>query len=473
MKNKIMICYPQLDFIFVCSFLEPTTSDYCMNMRRPPASSVIYHNVYWQRLTSKSPPKDLVVYSAFYDTRPAVGLIPVVRILAVMQGYNDSTVIHCQIWYADENRQPLLVIANILRTGRGHKIGKVIYGQYMFTCPIDAQFGTTSVIPSHVSLSFERCAPSTTFIPIKIPFAAPVSDSVESRVGASFAHEFGMCVAIAFGKSINDQWLIEWFELHAILGVTEINVYNATLNLSAATNDVLAFYQRTGLLRVFQMPPPVNGTDIDAVKLASPASLNDCLMRNMYRYRHTVVVDFDEVILPRIHLTYSDLVLALNRVHRLNDTYYSYAFRNAFFLLDFPTVPPIIKDLRGHDRPSDREVIEGREKGNDLFLVRQRGRAPVSRFLYSAKSFVNPRNCLSVFNHYCYVPFSANETLSNAPRVVDVHQSFAQVHHYRLCNRDKMPCSNMLSAPERDDAILAFSDKLSQRVQHVRSMLNI
>jgi len=72
-----------------------------------------------------------------------------------------------------------------------------------------------------------------------------------------------------------------------------------------------------------------------SVKLASPASLNDCVMRNVYRYRYAVVIDFDEVIVPRFHDDYTQMVAHINRKFRLKDRPYTYTFLNTYFFLSF------------------------------------------------------------------------------------------------------------------------------------------
>jgi len=73
---------------------------------------------------------------------------------------------------------------------------------------------------------------------------------------------------------------------------------------------------------------------LDAVKLASPASLNDCMMRNVYRYRYVVVIDFDEVIVPRSHGNYTQLMQHINREYSPQSQPHTYKFHNTYFFLD-------------------------------------------------------------------------------------------------------------------------------------------
>ena len=61
------------------------------------------------------------------------------------------------------------------------------------------------------------------------------------------------------------------------------------------------------------MPPSVDSWSYNGVKLSSPSSLNDCLLANVYRYQFLVVIDFDEIIVPRMHRNYSTMLDYIGR----------------------------------------------------------------------------------------------------------------------------------------------------------------
>ena len=153
------------------------------------------------------------------------------------------------------------------------------------------------------------------------------------------------------------------------------------------TVSVLKYYASLGVVELRPMPPSVDDYSIDGVRLGSPASLNDCMLRSMYTSRFIVVIDLDELIVPRLDLhNYSQLLAHVDRalLPRGNLSYHTYSFRNAYFFTYFP--------------PTDNS--------SRLRTMRLRHRAPPSDYLFGAKSFVDPRRCLSVFNHYCYILFN-------------------------------------------------------------------
>jgi len=179
----------------------------------------------------------LVLYSAFYDDRPAVGLTPWIRILGVAKLANRTH--YCHVWYGGCDAPYVVpVVVNVTGRDGGYVINRVRYIQYLLSC----QLPGAEPVPSHVSVVADRCAASTVYLPVERPVRA------EPDV------EFGVCVAIAFGH-IPTPVFVEWMELTWMLGVREFNVYDAGMvNMS----DVFDYYMRRGWLRVHPMPPPVH-----------------------------------------------------------------------------------------------------------------------------------------------------------------------------------------------------------------------
>ena len=207
----------------------------CPDVRRPPADSV-RTNGRWQTQNSGSDDK-FVLYSAFYDDRPAVGATPWIRVLGVAKLANRTH--YCHVWYAGcEVPYMTTVVVKVTGRDQGYTINKVCYVQYLLSC----QLPGTDPVPTHVSVVSDHCAPSTIYLPIERPVRA------EPDI------EFGVCVAIAFGH-IPAPVFVKWMELTWLLGVREFNVYDAGMvNMSA----VFDYYTRRRWLRVHQMPPPVH-----------------------------------------------------------------------------------------------------------------------------------------------------------------------------------------------------------------------
>ena len=389
----------------------------CPSLRRPAESRIRFRNGHWQMQQEDT--GEIFVWSAYYDDRPIVGLLPIVRAHVV---HNVKREVFCHVWYSELDA-PYVTPATVTSTGRGEVIGGVKYKQELYSCPLIA----AHPIPSHLSFSTSPCRNSTIYAEVTAP------------VRTSWDHEFGVCVAIAFNQ-IPIPEFVEWMELNRLFGVTEFNIYDG--NISANMTPVFDYYVGKGLLRVFAMPPPVADFSVKGIKLSSPASLNDCMLRNMYRYRYIVVIDFDEAIVPRIQRNYTELLKAIDRQERLSESSPSYTFRNAYFFSEFPvdeTQPRYLKTLR------------------------RRYRAPPSSYLYTPKSFIDPRTCLSVFNHYCWKRFP----LPSKRWTIDVSTSLALTHHYRKCGFGRKKCETLAEQRVLDNATLPYKRQLDASVRAV------
>jgi len=211
----------------------------CRDVRRPRPDSV-RTNGRWHVQDTGDDDK-LVVYSAFFDDRPAVGVAPWIRIIGVAKLENRTH--YCYVWYPGcDAPYVTTVVVNVTGRDFGYGINKIRYVQYLFSC----RLAGVEPVPSHVSIVADHCAQSTIYLPVERPVRA------EPDI------EFGVCVAIAFG-SIPTPLFVEWMELTWMLGVREFNVYDAGMvNMS----DVFDYYTRRGWLKVYQMPPPVHDLSV-------------------------------------------------------------------------------------------------------------------------------------------------------------------------------------------------------------------
>jgi len=401
-------------------------SNMCHELRRPSASEIRYRHTYWQ--VQQDGHEDIVVYSAFYDDRPIVGVLPWIRILGVRR--LSDTHVWCYVWYF-QKETPFVTQAEVIATGADQSVKNgEVYSQNLFSC----QLNRSNFIPTHVSIATTLCANST----ISLEITRPAKSD-------KWIHNFGVCLEVNFGY-FPPELIVEWMEAYSIFGITHVNIYNGSID--SRLDRVFDYYRQKGILEIRQMPPAVEDYTIDGVRLGSPASLNDCMMRNMYSHRFIVIVDFDEIIVPRINSNYLDMLLYIDRSQNRPQSHHTYSFRNAYFFKYFP---------------------EDEVQPKALKTLRLRYRAQISDYLFGTKSFVDPRQCLSVFNHYCWIPFPDSDSPG-----VDVETSIALSHHYReICPFDKDQCDGYANVKVRDDIMLKYKDKLQDRVSELLKYFTI
>lgn len=160
-----------------------------------------------------------------------------------------------------------------------------------------------------------------------------------------------------------------------------------------------------------------------------------------------IVIDTDEVIIPRNISNYSLLIQELDRQRDVPGVpAFSYVFLNIYYLLDFEP---------DTSRPSY------------LRTIRHRQRVRPKSWGYAPKSIVDPRQCSVLFNHYC-ARYLVRPTSKKLKRNYLVPFSTASSHHYRYCGRFYLyTCDMLFKEKTPDDVMLQYQTLIDARVRKV------
>ena len=414
------------------------TEQKACNITKPSQS---HHGPSLQWHMSSTKPGTIFTHSAFFDDRPNGGL-PSLKILSVSD-FPKTEKIYCYIWYSNVNTPLVLTASRISMKGWKRTIPKELYkmvesngrfAEYVFLC----QLPSKSDIPVNVSVNTRHCEVPKITMPIIVPKKPKVK------------LDCGLCVAISFGK-IDLSLLVEWFEIHKLLGVKQFNVYNASMNVQM--QRVFNYYMSKDDLKLHHMDPVIPSSNLATILFSSLASLNHCLLTNMYTYEYIVVVDFDEVIVPKDHVSYPQLLTILNEYHGSNHNWISYTFRNVYFFNDVPpdATLPLYLPKTSHNM-----------------------RNASSPQRYVPKSFIHPLNCEVLSNHYCLKGFKGSKT----PSATYVSPDIARSHHYRKCGfPETLPyhgkCSEYKALLIKDDIMLRYLKYLDTNVSTTLAHLNV
>ena len=178
-------------------------------------------------------------YTAIYDDRPSLAPDqPVVRVIGVMRNLEDWTTqgrtpptIYCILHHAD--RQTVVRMDDAPKPiGYGWPVNGEWLREYVFACPLKGKKVPTAV--SVLTAAADRHATRSC-----MPVERPVKTDV--------VKDFGICVQVAFDR-LDIYRLIEWMELQRLLGVSEVFVYD--LSLDAASLKVLREYVNEGFVKL-------------------------------------------------------------------------------------------------------------------------------------------------------------------------------------------------------------------------------
>ena len=252
--------------------------------------------------------------------------------------------------------------------------------------------------------------------------------------------------------SIETRKIIEWIEMQRILGLDKIIVYNNSLSTNAQA--VFSHYANTDFLELRQSHNFMSDYGETTFHLHSSPVINDCMYRNMYRYKHIAILDFDEFMVPHANFTLLELIRHMENIEEVYHPTRSYVFQNAYFFFDHKpdtTQPEHLRTMRYRTRQTENVIG------------------------YSAKSIINPISCFAMHNHYCW---GVNKLYENGNHMSFVPPSIGLLHHYKMCHLDTFnvkpgECQNLTRTGIQDDTMLKYKDKLLQAVDKRIEMIGL
>lgn len=240
----------------------------------------------WQTVESRK----VMVFSAFYESRELANGLSV-RIIAsgFQAAYNDIGTLLCQLWY-EELDAPVIssTIYKVIYPSTGHHDS---WCSHFIICRLPPEVIS---LPVAVSIVPTPCAKSENNLMV-----------VNRKPVKKKGH--GLCISPLYGKWRNWTMIAEWFEIHRLLGAEGMTIYN--ISVSSETNFVLRHYinRKSATVINWDFPP------VKCNVFCQRGALNDCLYRMSHVYHYVTVTDLDEILVPRVVLTWPALLSRIGR----------------------------------------------------------------------------------------------------------------------------------------------------------------
>lgn len=301
------------------------------------------HRCPWQPVAG---PDKCFVYSAYHDDSREAASGPLVRVVGVARTKKQGR-LWCQLGFASPGNDTLRwhSVPAQVKTIREH--WNLRYSAAFILCPLREVRGAR---PDFVSVSSEQR-------PALADYAWPRATATRDEFNASYGHwsasptgnilpvvasrspsspaehELTVCVKPLHYNFDRAGQLVEFIEMHRLLGVSHFTFYNHTVG--ERVDCLLRRYADEGLVDVL----PWRQLDVASQKEIRTegifASLNDCLYRHMFDSQYLLMIDLDELVVPRRHRTLVQMIdstLNMTSSSRVG----AYYFRNAFFYLSWP-----------------------------------------------------------------------------------------------------------------------------------------
>lgn len=232
-------------------------------------------------------------------------------------------------------------------------------------------------------------------------------------------------------------------------GVDSIIVYNNSLASEASTVFTHYTHHEPHFLELRQSVSFLSDPGEFTLHLQMSPVINDCMYRNMHRFRKILVIDLDEMIVPYM---FDNITQMLGHIESLIPEPHparAYAFRNAYFFLDYP---------------------QDESQPENLLTARFNKHVEVSEMGYASKSIIDPLSCVCMHNHYCWqwTPLYERQDV-----LVEVAAGFGVNRHYKKCHLDN--CAELMAGePHTDNRMLALKPLIvkvmNTQMRHLRSL---
>ena len=236
---------------------------------------------------------EICVFSAYLDTRKHYYYRKrAVVALAVQNDRMNHPFLYCHL--TDSNGHTWCL---------KHHISKIVlnkdkqfkYHPYYYICDLPSNL--SAITPKFVSFSFNSaCQQPSPPIPV-----TQVQNTTNSTLG------FGVCIQSPLFNMNDVQFIIQTIEMNRILGAEWFTFY-----IHSASQDimrVLQDYSREGVVDVVMSTIP----NISVYYYGQSVLIQDCAYRNMYKVRHLLYTDLDEIIVPQNHQKWSQMITAMDR----------------------------------------------------------------------------------------------------------------------------------------------------------------
>ena len=279
---------------------------YCSTTTRPRHDDVLWHDAKWQFFRDGR--KTFFYQAVYYDNRPGQHNLKVFPILGVpLGGVPVDDDVYALLWYAHSEHPVSVKVTQLHDEWRRQRYTNgTIFGNAVQT--VDAlqhasgDDGGSGDRPEFVSFSKQQCPGDvTTYLQVVQP--PPVNASARGIL---------VCPKNLYGRlnSSHVTHFVSWFEFLKLLGVSRVHMAYSGLELQdEMIRRMFRYYIDEGTLQNFVYSPnnlfDRNVHETDGVELAN---LNDCLYRNLHKYKYVISQDADELLIPRTPQTYQQLI---------------------------------------------------------------------------------------------------------------------------------------------------------------------
>ncbi|KAK2723065.1 uncharacterized protein LOC136034378 [Artemia franciscana] len=280
----------------------------------PTFHTISFDNSYWQVANLKS--TTIYIFSAHFDNRT----YPTIRVLAETVGRINQLTTKCYLWFSI-NRAPVITDIKLTYLYGKPSFYTKKHSLYTFPVVISCLIPKRDNIPISISIAESNCSRISNNIKI-------YSANSNEKSGVS------VCLkGLQYNSDMSKQ-LTEWIEINKELGIAKMTFY--IYNIHPKTKQLLEKYTESGSIDMLPITIPGRVPNtyfmrkelFDATVRAwvhEIVPINDCYFRNMNIYQYVLVIDIDELIVPKKHRTLTEMI------NSISNSFTSLSFSEVYF----------------------------------------------------------------------------------------------------------------------------------------------
>ncbi|CAL4066201.1 unnamed protein product [Meganyctiphanes norvegica] len=285
----------------------------------PKVNHLKFNNIYWQIMSADNG-LNVYMYSAYYDNRTILKNNAMVRIIVMISKPLKQIDTYCNLW--SENKE--------LKVGKVFSLHKLsptypapLY-PYLITCAVPKEWRAANIIPAAVSLVNHKCGSATNLL------------RVINNIPPKGQEKNGIAVCIKgldFANKDISVYLVEWLELLFTMGVDKVTMYEYALHPNISR--VVRHYQDIGLVELIPLTLPGEAPNVPTLRhryldtsdsnhiyvnqiLNEKIPFNDCFYRNMNLFEYISVLDYDEIIIPKVAYDWGEMMKKIKYKSRIS-----------------------------------------------------------------------------------------------------------------------------------------------------------
>lgn len=401
--------------------------------RFPKYTTIEYNNFYWQSVFTSN--GTFHFYGAYLDDRKPGRVV--VRLLGVVDRKQPTVTTYCQLWFKNK-RDPVIVKSDRYRYVWLEMWGTEGKNQPYF---VDCVLPTAEKLtPFAVSLVEKPCENATNSLRI-----------INNKPAAK--KRFAVCVkGLDYLHDDISVRLVEWLELNRALGVEKVYFYYFSIHPNIT--KTLQYYKKADFVDFTPLTLPggypnlpqlrhlVLSSTITQRRQMEVIPYNDCFYKHMYEYDYIVLLDIDEIIMPKTG-NWHDLINTLENDEKLK-TASGFYTRNIYFLDQF-----LPKGIVFPDIPKFLHIMN--------HVYRTQEFTPPKHYV---KTFHKTSEVLTLHNH---LPLQCVTWIC---RLREIDPKLAQLQHYRAeCARGLKAgsCEELKRSTVMDSGVWRFRDVVVDR----------